>query len=358
MSIHLTREQQDRLRDRTIPPAEAAQVGQHAAECESCQKTLLELVSSDRSVRDLRTLFEAEEVEHVTPQLLTSYVDRTLPENELEPVRLHLQDCADCTAELDELRMLKARLAPRRRWRAPLAAGVFIAAGVSGLLWFVIGKQAASPSPQVRISGKPNPRHPVSTAAHYERADWTKWVDEARESRSFPVPAIVEALQPRRATLRGAAPETDLHMQPDRVVVEEIRPLFQWTKEDGVTWRVIVTIDGGIVESEMLHEPHWTPPFDLRRGGDYAWQLEVSAGSRRTIYPRAPAPPARFRILEQSAADEIDEARRLHPGDDLLLAVILARHGLQNETLTALGRLAQSDPRLADALRQSIARWP
>ncbi len=100
------------------------------------------------------------------------------------------------------------------------------------------------------------------------------------------------------------------------------------------------------------------PRQNLKRGREYLWQVETTIGDARSIYPKAPDPPARFRVLAQRALDEIDDVRKRYPNDPLLHAVILARHGLRDETLEALERLGRSDEALAADLRESVRRWP
>ena len=112
-----------------------------------------------------------------------------------------------------------------------------------------------------------------------------------------------------------------------------------------------------IVGSGALAES-WTPSFDLKRGDEYAWQVERTVRGVRSIHPAAPAAPTRFRVLAAGAADEINEARTRYPDDFLLHAVILAHHGLRKEALEAVDRLQRGDATLASDLRKSLRIWP
>jgi hypothetical protein len=126
----------------------------------------------------------------------------------------------------------------------------------------------------------------------------------------------------------------------------------------GASYDVILRNGDELVESGALTDPRWKPRHELKRGCEYLWQVELTIDGVRALYPKAPDPPARFRVLEQSALDEIDDVRKRYPDDALLHAVILARHGLRTETLAALDRLGRSDAPLAADLRESLRHWP
>lgn len=65
-------------------------------------------------------------MEHEEWTLLSAFVDRALSPHEAKAVEAHLASCADCRAETESLRALKARLsaAPRHALPADLAAAV------------------------------------------------------------------------------------------------------------------------------------------------------------------------------------------------------------------------------------------
>ena len=354
--MHITAEQLDRLRDGTLPPAEVAEVGGHASACEPCGRAVAEARSLQRMTRDLRVQLETvHEPEHLSEEELMARADGTVRDD------AHLQECESCRAEVEELVRFRGAMRPpvRRRW-VPYAVAAAIAAIAVTIP--LLDRSPAPPAAPPRVSTTPvrvlPEPFPVPVARGYGRAEWDAWVSDARERRALPMPAIVTELRAPKTRLRGGAEEDDLRLSPDHAVVADPRPRFHWSARQGASYNVILQDGSEVVESGPLTEPQWNPRQNLKRGREYLWQVETTIDGARSIYPKAPDPPARFRVLGQRALDEIDDVRKRYPDDPLLHAVILARNGLRDETLAALDRLGRSDEVLAADLRESLRRWP
>ncbi len=354
--MHVTAEQLDRLRDGSLPPAEVAEVGGHASACEACGRAVGEARSLHRMTRDLRVQLQAvQEPEHLSEEELMACADGTARDD------AHLQECETCRAEVEELVRFRTSMRPRvrRKW-VPYAIAATIAA-IAVTIPLLDRSPAPSAAPP-RAATSPGPvlpePVPIPVARGYGRAQWDAWVSDAREHRALPMPAIVAELRAPKTRLRGGAEEDDLRLSPDHAVVADPRPRFHWSARQGASYNVILQDGSEVVESGPLSEPQWKPRQNLKRGREYLWQVETTIAGARTIYPKAPDPPARFRVLAQRALDEIDDVRKQYPDDPLLHAVIFARHGLRDETLAALERLGRSDEALAADLRESLRRWP
>lgn len=349
---HVTGEQLDRLRDGSLSAAGMAVVGGHVATCDPCRKVVGEVVPLERMTRDLRVQIEADqESRHLSDEELMAHADGTLRND------AHLQECATCRDELDELLRFKSRMRPRRKW-LPYAVAASIAAIVLSISLFDRAPDPAVPSPAGSTVVTPAPPAPVAVNKGYGRPEWDAWVSEAKERRLLPVPAIYAELQRQKSQLRGGSEEDDLRLSPDQVVVLSAQPRFQWAGRAGASYNVILRNGDVIVESGTLTAPRWRPPQLLQRGREYLWQVEVAVDGAHSLYPKPPQPPARFRVLEQSAVDGIEDARDRYPEDDLLQAVVLSRHGLRSEALAAVERLKRSDAALAADLRASLGDWP
>ena len=351
--IHVTGEQLDRLRDGSLPPALVAAVGGHAATCEPCGRAVDEALSIERMTLDVRTQIDAgHDSEHLSDDELMASADGTSRNG------AHLQECDVCRAEVDELLRFKSQLRPRRRWLPYAIAASIAAIALTGSLLNRTPDRAPDiPATPPRASTvMVSPAVPVVVATGYGRPEWDAWVTDVKARRALPMPAIIAELRPRESQLRGGSDEDDLRLSPDHAVVASPRPRFQWAKREGASYDVILRNGDEIVESGPLTDPRWQPRHDLKRGREYQWQVETTIDGVRAIYPKTPAPPARFRMLEQSAHDEIEEARKRYPDDPLLHAVILARYGLRDEALAALDRL--KDAPLATSLRESLRHWP
>jgi hypothetical protein len=352
---HVTGEQLDRLRDGSLAPAAVAAVGRHAAACEACGRAVGEALPLHRMTRDLRMQIESgDETEHLSDDELMAVADGTLRDDP------HLQECEVCRAELEALVRFKSTIQPRvhRTWLPYAVAASIAAIALTIPLLDRTPRTPATPPPPSTIAGPVTPEPPpVAGATAYDRPELDAWVADVKAHRVLPMPAVIAELRPQKTRLRGTAEEDDLRLSPDDAVVAGTRPRFQWAARAGAMYRVILRNGGEVVESDALTDAQWTPPHDLQRGGEYLWQVEMTAGGERSIYPKAPNPPARFRVLAQSAVTEIAEVRKRYPDDALVQAVILARYGLRDETLAALDRLEQSDAALARDLRQSLRSW-
>lgn len=333
VASHVTEEQWSRLRDGTLPPRELASVGAHAAGCEACSRILGEVRSLRQMARDVRIQFDAD------PEPLSG-------------------------DEQEELLEFRRTMQRRPRPWIPYAIAASLA-GIAVATAITLPRLDRAP-----VGPVPPPRHATSTgvivpqpptarvATTARRPEWETWVADVQARRALPIPAVLAGLRAGKTRLRGEGDEDDLRLSPDHAVVTSTRPPLQWSAREGAHYRVILRNGDAIVESDDLTTPEWKPRRDLQRGREYQWQVELTVDGVRSIYPKAPEPPARFRVLEQRALDEIEEVRTRHPDDALLQAVILAHHGLRTETLAALDRLEGQDAALAADLRASLRHWP
>ena len=125
------------------------------------------------------------------------------------------------------------------------------------------------------------------------------------------------------------------------------RPTFSWSPLEGATGYVVEIYDdklNQIIISPQLTDTSWTPPQSLKRGGIYSWQVTASKGGEEIISPRSPAPPARFRILDQTLANEIVQAQRGYTSSHLTLALIYAKAGLIDEAEQEFRTLQRANP--------------
>jgi anti-sigma factor RsiW len=355
MNGHVTGEQLVRLRDGMLPPAEVAAVGSHAAVCGTCARAVSEAVSVQRLMRDVRVQIEADDdVEHLSEDVLMALADDALFGTERERARAHVAECGQCRADVDDLRRLRFSVGPKRSWQW---GAIAVAAALVALILLPLLYERPHPAPPPAV------RPPVKRVvvpppvSGYGVKEWDALVARARTTNVLEQPAILEQLRTPKTTLRGSEREDDLELQPNRSVVLGVRPRFQWRARGGATYKVLLQNGESVVESESLKEPHWTPTFDLKRGREYAWQVEVATEDARTVYPIVPEAAARFVVLDEKGANEIEDAQARLPNDALLHAVLFAHSGLRDETNAALDRLKRTDPALASALRKSVQSW-
>ena len=121
---------------------------------------------------------------------------------------------------------------------------------------------------------------------------------------------------------------------PVGIVMLSDRPTFRWSPLEGATGYVVEVYDdklNRITASSQLTDTSWTAPQSLKRGGIYSWQVTAIKGGEEFSSPRPPAPPAKFRILDETLANEIDQARRAYASSHLTLALVYTKAGLLDE---------------------------
>jgi hypothetical protein len=112
MTEHLTEQQIESFRRRKMSPGGLLAAHRHLAVCEVCRGR----IGAPRQVALAFAAFERElqqvdvEDEHLHYQQLSDYVDEELRETDREIVESHLEDCAECAAEVTDLRAFKSTI--------------------------------------------------------------------------------------------------------------------------------------------------------------------------------------------------------------------------------------------------------
>ena len=89
----------------------------------------------------------------------------------------------------------------------------------------------------------------------------------------------------------------------------------------------------------------WVPPRSLARNRVYLWQVIAIKDGQEIKAPVAPAPEARFKVLDQTKADEIVAARN----SSLVSGLLYAQAGLYDEAERELKKLVKENPQNATA---------
>ena len=278
----------------------------------------------------LRSIHGTTDDEHPDPDReLIAYVDGTLDAATREIIETHLEDCDTCSAEVRDLRAAAAELKPRRNW-IWLAVAAALAVLIAIAVLMNTRRENRSQSPPVISVTTPVVEQPA-----YESAQWEALVSEALKTARLPYPKDLRALRGPNDRIRGSNAGTPARLDPAGIVIDETRPRFNWPSAGETA--VVSVFDGDrvIAQSEPLRGKEWTPPRDLPRARTLLWQVELRDGDVR-ILPEPPAPQAMFRIASQRDHDDLARAKRDHPDDPLLLAVLYARAGLRAQALHEL----------------------
>jgi len=178
-----------------------------------------------------------------------------------------------------------------------------------------------------------------------------------------PAQLLKEPRETLRSNAIGVSEPTLKALYPDGVRVVSDRPEFHWSPpSDAVSYRVSVTDDdlNEIAHSGLLHEPAWVPDAPLPRLRPLLWQVSVL---RRAVWTTSPAPPEtapRFEIISKEMALRIEEARAANPPSHLLLAILYAQAGMDQDTAGEIDAISRLNPgsALASSLRTGLRTHP
>jgi len=291
--------------------------------------------------------------EHPSYAMLEQVVERTADSVTHEIVESHVEVCAQCQAELRDLRALAGPPPARAAWRRLAVAAAFVIALIAGGYWISRPRRAAPPAPRP-------PREIVAPAPLLPPDEWSLRADAALAAGRMEPPPILRDLRPTADVLRDpAATSSRSAVTPAGVVIESVTPMLRWTAEGGSS--VVSIFDGRrrVARSDVLSANEWRVSTPLTRGRTYTWQVEVRRPESVDIVPAPPAPPALFHVLDENSAATLADVRRRHRNDPLIIGVLHARLGMQAEAVDELRAYAAQHPhaRNAGALADSVARW-
>jgi len=342
MSEHVTSDDLRRLRNGTLPAPRVLMVTRHIATCSACAE-LARGSGGDEAPSTLLLAFGGG-AEHPDAEALSNYVDG----GRREDVEEHLRVCAMCRAEADDLAKFRLRIAPRRWWIVVASTAAIV---VAAFLVLILRPSRPAPRPGViKIQSPSQPARP---------AEWEALVAGALGARRVEAPPFLREIRGRREDVRGSsAPAPPATLQPAGVVVASDRPRFTWTAKG--KHAVVSIFDGAqrVARSRLLADSEWIPPAPLPRGRTYQWQVELHNGGRHII-PAPPDPPAAFRVMDEASYRDVTAARQQRPDDHLLLGVLYARAGAQQEAAKELAAYRESHPEdiAAQQLVESVQAW-
>ena len=291
-------------------------------------------------------------MEHLTASDVDRFLHGELERAQIEEIGAHVRTCERCAQRIASSRAFgkaseslwnsfeEPKAAPRRTPWWMLAAAAAVVAALFVAFLFRPGRRVI-------------PTAEGPSAPRYARPEWNEAMTRARATNALEMPSILSTLHssdqtstsPGESFLRGAAgagSDAAEPVAPVGVVVESTTPTFRWNAAPDTWVEVTVLTDdrSSSLISRTLRGTEWTPTEPLERGRSYSWQLRVGNSTSAT---------ARFAIASDKAAEEIAAARAT--GDRLLLAVVLAQHGVLDEADKLLATL--DDP-LAAKLRRSL----
>ena len=415
---HLTQKQIEDYSQHRLSATELLTVGDHVAACEACRLQVEAGMNGNAAFFALHgdTFGEALS-EHLTAEQTAEYVDKNLSGESLQMVTDHLAGCEQCVFAVEDLRAFRNEIAPsldrgyeptivsssptKESWFRRLASSfrvspvpafggaalaVLLLAVVAWLVWRAPKEQqpeiVAVPSPVVQPSPsveavQPQPTQTAAVVAQVNDGGRVLTLDqEGKLSGADDLPAayrdlLTKALSTQRieksSQLQGLTrPPSSLMSSDDqkdqfsviepagRVLLTD-KPAFQWSPLEGATGYVVEVYDEqfkSVATSPQVSSPSWSTT--LPRGHVYSWQVKAIKDGQETTSPRPPAPQARFRVVDQTKANEIAQATRAYGSSHLTMAVLYADAGLLKEAEQELRQLRRTSPELASKLLRQV----
>jgi anti-sigma factor RsiW len=151
-------------------------------------------------------------------------------------------------------------------------------------------------------------------------------------------------------------------LSPVGKVTREQQPVLRWRALAGAKSYTVAIVDSNfrvIAQSSNLTATEWKPAQNLPRGLNYSWQVTATqTDGVEVVSPVSPAPQAKFRVMEQSAFDEVTRIENSGVKSHLARGVIYAQAGLVDEARTEFEALVHDNPhsQLARKLLNSVRK--
>ena len=349
---HLNDEQLARYHDRALTAVELLELDSHVLECAACRERLYVRQGAAAKIGALRA--------ELSGHLDYAGVVACSEGNGTPAQTEHVAECAMCQGEVLDLSRFRTELRDsprvplqmpgkgRKSWAVPagIAAALLLTAGGA-----MVAIRRQAPGPAVSAV-RPSSESPVPAAERHA-------LELAVASHGLERAPVLDQLITNPGTLRGgpapAGKRFELLLPVGTTVVSD-NPVFRWTPLDGATGYVVSVFDERfekVAESPTVVVPEWQAAPALPRGRVLSWQVSAKVRGNSVHAPAPPAAEARFEVVDQQTADQIAAMRREHPGNSLLLAMVLARAGALDE---ALGVLRGIDSPVAQQWTASIER--
>jgi hypothetical protein len=316
-------------------------------------------------------------------ELVEKYLNGQLEPPLQDDLEVHILECSECLKLLEMMESVSADLSARANEvhltagkqtgsRAEVGLGRFtprLATGVAVLVLVVLitviagvrsgllstHNQHAQDKPPVIKQTATNPREAFPEIAALAPAEQDA-VLKVIDSRTISYPPSLADLEGQH-TLRGESQkEKFLLLGPVGEIVSDSRPVFRWQPLTGATSYSVAVFDAKLNQvrnSPALTATQWRAKRPLPREQIYRWQVTaITSDGQSVISPSLP-PEAKFLVLDQTKADELEQFRQAHPGAHLVLGIIYAQAGLLE---TAQGELEQVSAGANLELAQQLLR--
>ena len=344
---------------------------------------------------------------HLTAEQTAEYLDKNLSGESLQIVTDHLAGCEQCVLAVADLRSFRNEIAPsldreysprpinvasRDSWwtrfasffrvsPVPAFGSAALAVLLLALVAWLVWRRTDERQPQIAVApapvSQPSPAtESPSVAPQPEAAPVVAQLNdgngvltldkEGNLSGADNLPATYKTLVTRALTTQKIGKSTQLEglarppsslmssdnqkeqfsvLYPVGDVMMTNYPTFRWSPLQGATGYEVEVYDAQfnlVASSPRVTNTSWST--SLARGQVYSWQVKAIKDNQEITAPRPPAPQARFRVLDQTRANELARAKRAYGSSHLTLAVLYADAGLLKEAEQELRLLRRANP--------------
>lgn len=338
MTGHLTDTQiRDYLRG-DLRPDDLLAVDDHLAGCGACRARASAVRGHAPSVDALLELTSLGT--HLSDDEVQQAAAGALPADSVERVDAHIRTCPLCAEQVTDLRAWTQKRSPSNVKRYAAAAAVLVALAVPATWWLAFRN--------AELNGS------LAGLDLLPRTDQER-VHNAIAAGVVELPGNLEELAGRREVLMGAAGTPAFGpVAPVGTVIVTDRPLFEWKALAGATGYVVEVFDDElrpVARAPQMTATQWQIEMSLSRGRTFAWQVTATSRGRSVTAPAAPAPAARFRVLDAATAATLENTGRTYPESHLLLGILYAQAGVRAEAERHLRQVPVSDPHRNLAMR-------
>ena len=180
-------------------------------------------------------------------------------------------------------------------------------------------------------------------------ASYQELVKRALTSQRIERSSQLQGLTRPPSTLMGGSEQAREFsvLEPAGIVLLSDRPAFRWSRFEGASDYLVEIYDEQfklVMSSPRITTFSWTASQPLSRGRVYSWQVKAVKDGQEITVPRPPAPQAKFRVIDQTKANELAKAKRAYGSSHLTLGLLYAEAGLLHEAEHEFRLLQKANP--------------
>jgi anti-sigma factor RsiW len=180
-------------------------------------------------------------------------------------------------------------------------------------------------------------------------AAYQQIVRNAIDTGQVKTPQSISSLTGKAGVLMGGKEGVAFALvSPLGTAVSSARPTFRWQKLAGATGYTVTVLDSDfnpVSKSPVLPSTNWTIAEPLERGRTYVWVVTAIQDGKEVKSPVAPAPEARFKVLDKEMTDEVLKTRRAYHDSHLFSGLVYAQAGLLDEAEREFDLLLRANPK-------------